>query len=274
MKWLPQAEAELKKAPFFVRKRARQRVEAHVSAVGRHVVTGEDVRSAEKRFLKHMDEEVKGFQVESCFGPQGCPHRIAEDDQLVSRIEAALREENLRGFLEETVKGPLKFHHEFRVSVADCPNACSQPQIKDIGIIGAAVPERTDVPCSDCGACVDVCREAAVTLDSRDMGPVFDRDRCVKCGQCITACPTGTIEYGSRGYRLLIGGKLGRHPRLATALPGIYDAATVLELVKRCVRYYKQRSRDGERFASLVEKAGPEFFDRLSTESHGREMAS
>ncbi|MEJ2588670.1 MAG: 4Fe-4S binding protein [Deltaproteobacteria bacterium] len=274
MKWLPQAEAEIKKAPFFVRKRARQRVEAHVSAVGRHVVTGEDVRSAEKRFLKHMDEEVKGFQVESCFGPQGCPHRIAEDDRLVNRIEAALREENFRGFLEETVKGPLKFHHEFRVSVADCPNACSQPQIKDIGVIGAAIPERTDVPCSDCAACVDVCREAAVTLDSRDIGPVFDRDRCVKCGQCITACPTGTIEYGSRGYRLLIGGKLGRHPRLATALPGVYDAATVLELVKRCVRYYKQRSRDGERFASLVEKAGPEFFDRLSTESHGREMAS
>ena len=28
----------------------------------------------------------------------------------------------------------LKFHHEFRVTVADCPNSCSQPQIKDIGI--------------------------------------------------------------------------------------------------------------------------------------------
>ncbi|MDZ7700138.1 MAG: 4Fe-4S binding protein [Deltaproteobacteria bacterium] len=273
MNWLPQAEAEIRKAPFFVRKRARKRVEEHVAADGREVVTAADgrevvtaadVKSVKKRFLTRMDEEVKGFQVEACFGAQGCPNRVMEDDGLVQSIEAVLAAEDLRGFLKQTVNGPLKFHHEFRVTLADCPNACSQPQIKDMGIIGAVVPERTDAPCSECGACVDVCREEAVALEVSPAGPVFDWDRCVRCGQCIHVCPTGTIGCGRKGYRLLIGGKLGRHPRLATELPGLYDAQTIVHLVKWCVQYYKAHSRGGERFAELVQKAGPAFFDRLS----------
>ncbi|MCF8109574.1 MAG: hypothetical protein K9J81_11360, partial [Desulfohalobiaceae bacterium] len=152
MKWLPEAETAIKKAPFFVRKKARQRVEALVSAEGRQVVRAEDVRAAQKRFLNNMDEEVKGFQVDVCFGPQGCPSRIIEEAGLglAQALEKALAAEDLRGFLERTVLGPLKFHHEFRVTLADCPNACSQPQIKDIGIIAAAVPELTDAPCSEC----------------------------------------------------------------------------------------------------------------------------
>ena len=266
MQWHEEAEAAIKKAPFFVRKKARQRVEAKVSAEGRDVVTAGDVHAVKKRFLNRMDEEVKGFQVDACFGPQGCPNRIAADDGLAADIENSLAGENLRAFLEQSVGGPLKFHHEFRVTLADCPNACSQPQIKDIGIIGAAVPERTDVPCTECGACEEVCREGAVRVNSAEAGPVFDWDRCVLCGSCIEACPAGTIGCRRKGYRLLIGGKLGRHPRLARELPGIYDRGTVLYLVKWCARYYKQHSRGGERFAALVEKAGDSFFDRLLAE--------
>ncbi|MFO7600102.1 MAG: PCP reductase family protein [Candidatus Desulfacyla sp.] len=100
MKWPPQADAEIKKAPFFVRKKARQRLEAQVSADGREVVTVEDVRAAKKRFLNRMDKEVKGFQVEACFGSEGCPNRIIEDDRLIRSIEKVFSEANLRGFLE------------------------------------------------------------------------------------------------------------------------------------------------------------------------------
>jgi len=268
IKWLPQADDAIKKVPLFVRKKARQRVEKQVSAEGREVVRVEDVQTAKKRFLSKMDEDVKGFQVEACFGPQGCPNRIIEDESLIRSIETVFSEANLRFFLEQTVNSPLKFHHEFRVALADCPNACSQPQIKDIGIIGAAAPERTDAPCTECGACQDVCREAAVVVDPSASGPIFDWNRCVQCGQCIKACPTGAIGFGMRGYRLLIGGKLGRHPRLAMELPGLYDADTVLHLVKWCVQYYKRYSSGGERFAAMVEKAGAEFFDLLLAEAY------
>jgi len=76
MNWLPQAEAEIRKAPFFVRKKARKRVEEHVAAEGREVVTAAVGKAVKKRFLTRMDDEVKGFQVEACFGAQGCPNRL------------------------------------------------------------------------------------------------------------------------------------------------------------------------------------------------------
>jgi dissimilatory sulfite reductase (desulfoviridin) alpha/beta subunit len=246
-------------------------VEALVSAEGRQFVTAADVHAAKKRFLNRMDEEVKGYQVDACFGPEGCPNRAIESDGLAEFIEALLAEADLRGFLEKTVHGPLKFHHEFRVTLADCPNACSQPQIKDIGIIGAAKPLLTDEPCSECGACRDACREYALIVDADLGGPLFDWKRCVNCGQCIKACPTGSITCGERGYRLLIGGKLGRHPRLARELPGIYGADTVLALIKWCVRYYKAHSMDGTRFAALVESAGPDFFDEMRAAAYAYE---
>jgi len=274
MQWSAEAEAAIKKAPFFIRKKARQRLEMQVSSEGRDVVAAEDVHAVKKRFLNRMDEEVRGFQVDACFGPQGCPNRIVEEDNLAAAIENLLAGEDLRSFLEQSVNGPLKFHHELRVTLADCPNACSQPQIKDVGIIGAAVPEQTEVPCTACGACEEVCREGAVRVESAEAGPGFDRDRCVLCGSCIRACPTGTIGCSRKGYRLLIGGKLGRHPRLAREFPGIYDADTVLYLVKICVRYYKQHSRGGERFAALVEKAGDSFFDQLLAELQNYEERS
>lgn len=274
MKWLPEADAAIKKAPFFVRKKARQRVEEQVSAEGREVVTPADVHAAKKRFLNRMDEEVKGYQVDACFGPEGCPNRAIESEGLTASIESVLAAEDLRGFLKQTVGGPLKFHHEFRVTLADCPNACSQPQIKDIGIIGAAVPQTSDELCSECGACEEVCREEAITVDADHGGPVFDRERCVYCGQCIKVCPTGTIACERQGYRILIGGKLGRHPRLARELPGIYDAETVIHLVKWCVRYYKNHSTGGTRFAALVENAGPEFFDELTAAAYDYEKRS
>jgi len=47
-------------------------VEAQVSIEAREVVSVEDVQAAKKRFLNRMDEE--GFQVEACFGSEGCPN--------------------------------------------------------------------------------------------------------------------------------------------------------------------------------------------------------
>ena len=123
-----------------------------------------------------------------------------------------LDEKEIRSFLEERVDGPLKLHHEFRVSVSDCPNACSRPQIVDVGLIGARRPGVREEPCTRCLACVETCREDAVEVSDDGRPPRIDSDKCVWCGQCIDVCPTGTLEEDAAGYRLLVGGKLGRHP--------------------------------------------------------------
>ncbi len=258
---MPEAEEAIKKVPFFVRKRVRARVEKEASESGKQAVSLADVKATQARYLTRMSSEIKGYQIETCFGPSGCPNRAIISDQLIARIETEVAKEDLLGFLKRSVKGDLKFHHEFRIALADCPNACSQPQIKDIGIIGACAPVVSDEPCSLCEACVEACKEDAILIDTEKEVPVIDDDRCLKCGKCMPVCPTGTLVEGPKGYRVQLGGKLGRHPQLAKELPGIYDENRVMEIVRDCLRFYKNKSKKGERFGHILT---PADFDALA----------
>ena len=260
MKWKPEAEDAIKKVPFFVRKRVPARVEKEATAAGNPVVSLADVKKTQARYLANMRSEIKGYQIETCFGPSGCPNRAIISDQLVEQIESDVQKEDLLEFLKQNVKGDLKFHHEFRITLADCPNACSQPQIKDIGIIGACAPWITEEPCSLCEACVEVCKENAIALDSEKQIPVIDDDLCLRCGKCIAVCPTGSLAEGKKGYRVQLGGKLGRHPQLAKELPGVYSEEQVRQIVKDCIRFYKQNSKHGKRFAQILQ---PDDFDTI-----------
>ena len=141
MKWSQEANEAISKVPFFVRKRVKKRVEEEAVRCGAEEVLLDHVRTCQKRFLNQMEEEVKGYQVETCFGPGGCPNRAVIFDDFSKKIEEHLAGRNLKSFLKDRVKGPLKMHHEFRVSTSDCPNACSRPQIVDLGLIGARSPK-------------------------------------------------------------------------------------------------------------------------------------
>ena len=260
MKWTQDAEDAIKKVPFFVRKRVRARVEKEAIAEGKKVVSLTEVKATQTRYLTNMKSEIKGYQIETCFGPSGCPNRAVISDNLVERIESIVKNEDLLAFLEKTVKGDLKFHHEFRIALADCPNACSQPQIKDIGILGACAPAITDEACTLCEACVEACKEDAIRLDQEREVPVIDEIQCLYCGKCISACPTGTIVEGEKGYRIQLGGKLGRHPQLAKELPGIYDENQMLEIVQEILHFYKKNSKHGERFGQILTPADFDAF--------------
>ena len=260
MKWLPEAEDAIKKVPFFVRKRVKARVEKEASAAGRPVVSLADVIATQKRYLSNMSKEIRGYQLDTCFGPSGCPNQAIDSASLLPRIETVLKNADLLGFLKERVGDNLKFHHEFRLTIADCPNACSQPQIKDIGIIGACLPAITDAECTKCDACVEVCKEDAIEIVS-NIGPQIDQDACLSCGQCIPVCPSGTLAEGQSGYRIQMGGKLGRHPQLAREVPGLFTEDQVIAILKACLDFYKQNSPKGERFAQILTS---EAFDNLS----------
>ena len=254
MKWNAAANEAISKVPFFVRWRVRKRVEEEAARCGEKEVRLEHVKTLQRRFLNQMEDEVKGYRVETCFGPTGCPNRAMIDGNLSKKIEEDISKRNLKTFLKEKVKAALKMHHEFRVSISDCPNACSRPQIADLGLIGARSPMVADEPCSECRACVEACREKAIAVAKGR--PVLDLAKCLSCGQCITACPPGTLQEKERGYRILVGGKLGRHPRLAAEMPGIYGVEETLRMIDRCLDHYQMHCRHGERFGEILERTG------------------
>ncbi|MCP3872172.1 MAG: 4Fe-4S dicluster domain-containing protein, partial [Desulfobacteraceae bacterium] len=193
-----------------------------------------------------------GYEVTTCFGSAGCPNTANSCTQLAKDIEEIIKKEDILGFLKKNVKDGLKFHHEFRVALSDCPNACSRPQIVDIGIIGASVPGLSQEQCSLCNACVEVCGEKAVLLNEDDEIPLFNYEECLMCKKCIKVCPTQTIIEKEKGFRVLLGGKLGRHPRLAMEVPGLKTHDQVLEIIKNCLKFYKEKSKNGKRFSHIL----------------------
>jgi len=260
MQWTADAQAAIRKVPFFVRKKVISRVEKEAAEAGLPVVNLAQVNASRRRFLARMDSEIKGYQLDTCFGAGGCPNRALAGDSLVTRLEATLASADLLGFLRRHVDGPLKYHHELRVTVAECPNACSQPQIKDIGIIGTTPVVATSADCSACLACSDACPDDAVEVDATPR-PAIDTRRCLDCGRCANACPTGAITAGPPLYRVLLAGKLGRHPRLAWPLPGLHDEDQAVAIVRACLEYYQAHSRGGSRFATVFDDAA---FSRMA----------
>jgi dissimilatory sulfite reductase (desulfoviridin) alpha/beta subunit len=254
MRWSKEAQAAMDRVPFFVRKRVRNRVEEEARREGASEVVMLHVRACQQRMLDGMESEVKGYSLEVCFGASGCPHRLVHDRELVEGMERMLVDSDLKAFLRQRVKGQLKFHHEFRVSVACCPNACSRPQIADFGLIGACRPQIAGEACSLCGACQEICQEGAISLPPSGGAPDISHLSCVACGQCAAACPTGTIIAAPGGYRVLLGGKLGRHPQLGRELPDIHASGEVLEVFGRCLHHYLRNNRSGERFGEILNR--------------------
>lgn len=198
------------------------------------------------------EKEIRGYEVSACFGADGCPNVACSTAALVKDIELIFQKADIRGFLKKTAEGDLKFHHEFRVSVSDCPNACSRPQIVDIGIIGAAIPGISDEPCTRCMACVEACRENAIVLEADQPTPLINMELCLMCKQCIRVCPTKSLEEKQNGFRVFIGGRLGRHPRLAMEMAGLKTHAEVLAIVQNCIAFYKKNSKKGQRFSQIL----------------------
>lgn len=257
MKWTEEAEKAISKVPFFVKGRVKKKIEEATKAVGSELVKIEHVNKARDNYMNNQEDDVKGYRIEACFGGNSCPNKCNEKSNLIEKLEKLDSLKGLKEHLKSQIKGKLKIHNEFRITIADCPNSCSRPQIVDIGIIGAIVTgANPDLKCSECGSCVEACEEGAVTLMETWQEPVIDLSRCLFCGQCVKNCGTSFLTAEKCGYRILVGGKLGRHPQLAKEISGIFSEDEVVAIIDKIVEFYKKNSEKTERFGSLLNRLG------------------
>lgn len=147
------------------------------------------------------------------------------------------------------------------------------PQIRDFGIhVRAKVFVDDGIACNGCGNCLAACKEGAIRitgmsnewkeeagegntgqLENSERVVTINYDRCVHCGLCAEVCPTGTIKTEKKCFRVMIGGKLGRHPRFADDLTDFADESEVLNALDVCVEAILNEKRE-KRFGELVKK--------------------
>jgi len=286
MNWIDEAQRAIDRAPFFVRKIARRKTEEYVRSLGRETVTIDDVTAAKSGFgrRKGLDadgrdsvgdpetepraieqlvaeltvageqagRETGGYLLRVCGGAVGCPRALVDLAALRDEVIAALEEADLESALRRMQQGPLLRHHKFRVALAACPNACSEPQTKAVGVTGQALPHSPADPCELCGRCGTACQDGAVRLG--ETGPIIDAAICTRCGDCVRACPTGHLAHGPTGYCIMLGGRLGRRPRLATPVADLASEEQVLETLRAALRVFVEERQPKERFAEALDR--------------------
>jgi len=258
MKWSDEAKKELSKVPFFVRKKVKIKVEDLAKELNSEKVLPFHLAEAKNRFLNNMEKEIKGFSLEACFGEKNCKNAIKASPDFLNKIESLLLKKDILSFLKKNSKDKIKFHQEFKVSVSFCPNSCSRPQISDIGLIAASRPVVTDEPCIKCMSCVKGCVERAVFFKNGSL--LIDYEKCLFCNECIKRCPTKTIIQEKKGFRILAGGKLGRHPRLGKDLGEIYTENEVLKIIDSAVDFMLSQKKGAKRFSDIF---NDEIFESL-----------
>ncbi|HPD48126.1 MAG TPA: 4Fe-4S binding protein [Anaerohalosphaeraceae bacterium] len=190
-------------------------------------------------------------QLDLCRGLQGeCRFSLVRPED-VRRILAPL-ESRCADNTPDTSLIDISPHNCLKVAFAACPNACTMPQIKDMGFIAELAPQSLRPTCSACGRCVTVCRENAIAAFAGL--PEFDSNRCIRCGMCITQCPQEAIAPALLQFAVLIGGRMGRHPRFADRLCTLSTPGLVPFIERLLTAIESQPNAD--RFADQIEHAG------------------
>jgi dissimilatory sulfite reductase (desulfoviridin) alpha/beta subunit len=205
----------------------------------------------------------KAYRLKLCWGVESreCPNVLDPDASLKQKLESVLESSGWPECLAGALSREIKPLDQFSISVSGCPNGCSRPQIADFGLLQAQYPEVDAGKCTGCGECERACREGAIDLETGVAR--INPGLCLSCGVCIRTCPEQALFPARQGYRVQVGGKLGRHPRLAEELQGIYSREEMLAILKRCLALYQKHYRPRVRFGQVVAEQGADKIQQM-----------
>lgn len=178
--------------------------------------------------------------ITACPGTDRCKLAVIDTISLAKKIDEK--------YFGKEMPGKL------RIAVSACPNSCVSETLNEIGITGICAPDRDEGYCTGCGTCVQYCREDALCV--REGRVVMDKDLCLACGTCVRACVFGTLGTAAVGYRITLGGKRGRHPKVGQHLMTVKTPEAVLSVVDVIVDWiYRYASFE----KMIVEQIGNEL---------------
>jgi len=193
--------------------------------------------------------EKTGFQLEHC--RPNCPKSARNWHKLYEALTTNLMSMNVYKTIEDKFS-PILHHHIPKICLAGCPNGCSHPNIKDIGISGYVIPRITAALCIGCNECVRSCLEMAITRKASEI--VIDHSRCLNCGDCQRVCPSGTLSGGESGWTLRLGGRVGRHPQFAKYAGQVQTDEEVLTWVSDMLIRYIENGQPQERLTHFLDR--------------------
>lgn len=193
--------------------------------------------------------ENPGYKLEHC--RKHCVKSSQDWSELYDQLEQVLKELNIPVHLAKHSQ-KAQYHHILKIALAGCPNGCSQPQIRDIGISGYLTPKLTNSFCSGCQACINSCLENALTW--KHEGVVLNSNLCMNCGDCVRTCTTGRIEPGEFGWVLHLGGRLGRHPQLARIASIEKNNVDIIHRIQSILEEYLENALPTERLNQFLDR--------------------
>jgi dissimilatory sulfite reductase (desulfoviridin) alpha/beta subunit len=212
-----------------------------------HEVDTENLQAAQAELeaagLKMGSEGNRVRIVMACPGNATCRFGSIDTKSLAAEIDR-------RYFRMDT---PYKV----KIGVTGCPNNCGKAREADIGVMGVRVPRWEAEECIGCNVCVNVCAPKAI--HEYDGQYIRNPDTCIGCSACSVRCPKGSWKVESTGYTVLIGGTLGKIPRLGIPLAECVETEDgVLRLIDKTMEYYKEQGQSRERLGHMLDRIGEE----------------
>ncbi|QHI70001.1 4Fe-4S dicluster domain-containing protein [Tichowtungia aerotolerans] len=177
----------------------------------------------------------------ACPGKNTCRYGSIDTPEIAEEID--------RRYFRLDVPYKVKF------GVTGCPNNCGKARESDIGIMGMRTPKWDSEKCIRCNACIKLCPVQAIT--GKDDRYERDESTCIHCSVCSVLCPAKAWGPESTGYTLLIGGTLGKKPRLGIPLKtNIQTSEELFELIEQTLLFYKANGKPKERLGHVINRMG------------------